>query len=263
MLRKPLYAAGALALLATFFFGWDAWSYVTTGADKLQSQVRDNVPIEFELDRARKMARDLTPVINNSKHRIAQEEVAVELLAKRMEKLEDKLSRDRSEILTLKTDLERKESFYVYAGRTYTSDDVTMDLTRRFERLKTNDQQLDSLRKMHDARRRSLQATRQKLEGMIATRRQLETEIENLQARLEMVRAAETISDFVIDDSAVGRVKGLVSDLEQRIEVLAKVADQETDAYVEIPVHEAAPANILDQVNNYLNGDSQQIVLNR
>ncbi|MBI1900409.1 MAG: hypothetical protein HYS13_04745 [Planctomycetia bacterium] len=262
MLKKSLIAGGILVVLAAFFFGWDAWSYITTGAEKLQGAVRDNVPIEFELERARKMARDLTPVINDNKHRIAQEEVAVELLASRMAKLEDKIGKDRSEIVALKTDLEKEHDFYVYAGRTYSQDDVTQDLSRRFDRLKTNDAQLTSMKKMHDARRRSLDATRQKLEGMVAAKRQLEAEIENLNARLEMVRAAETAGEFTFDDSALARVKGLVGDLEQRIEVMAKVADQEVDAYAEIPVTQPGSPDVLEQVNAYLGGNTQ-IVLNQ
>ena len=56
---------------------------------------------------------------------------------------------------------------YHYGGRSYTVQQVKVDLANRFERYKTHDATLASLRDIQTARRKSLDAARQKLEGML------------------------------------------------------------------------------------------------
>ena len=140
--------------------------------------------------------------------------------------------------------------------------EVKADLGRRFERYQSNEKQLDVLRAMYKARKQTLAGAEQKLQNMLHKQQELEVAIESLQARLEMVRAAEAASEFTFDDSQLARVKQLVDDLETQIEVKARLADQESDAYVEIPVSAGPSAdNILDQVNAYFEADPEQIVI--
>lgn len=263
MLKKSLYAAGALALLAGLVFGTDAWSYVTTGAGKVRDSVKSIVSLEFELDRARKMVDELTPTIADNRHRIAEETVQVEKLEQRIAALEDRQSEERGEVLTLKHDLEREQDAYTYGRRVYTVAEVKADLARRFERYQSNEKQLDVLRSMHKARKQTLAGAEQKLQNMLHKQQELKVAIESLQARLEMVRAAEAASEFTFDDSQLARVKQLVDDLETQIEVKARLADQEADAYAEIPVSAGASSSedIVDQVTAYFEADPEQIVI--
>jgi hypothetical protein len=69
-----------------------------------------------------------------------------------------------------------------------------------------------------------------------------------------MVAAAETTSQFQFDDSRLGRLKELVSDLKTRLDVASKVANAETSFHDEIPLEEPAPENIVDQVTEYFGG---------
>ena len=70
------------------------------------------------------------------------------------------------------------------------------DLANRFDRFKTSDATLASLREIQTARQKSLDAARQKLDGMLAAKRQLEVDVENLEARLKMVEVAQTASNY-------------------------------------------------------------------
>jgi len=114
-----------------------------------------------------------------------------------------------------------------------------------FERYKTSEATLESLKEIRNARQKSLVAARQKLEGMLASRRQLQVEVENLEARLQMIAAAKATSNYQFDDSRLGRVKELVSNLRSRLEVAEKLVNAEVYYHDEIPLDKVAPENIV------------------
>jgi len=258
MIRKVVFGVGGLALLGTLVFGTGLYSYVRTSCGYMKRAVHDTVPVEFQIDRARQMVKDIMPEVERNMRLIAREEVEVRRLEERIGRLEDRLAKDRGNILRLKTDLADGGDVFHYAGRSYTTDQVKADLTARFKRFQTADATLQSLEKMHAARQRSLDAARQKLEGMLAAKRQLEVEVENLEARRQMIAAAETTSEFQFDDSHLGRVKELIADLDARLDVADKMVQAETNFHDEIPLDEPSEANIVEQVSQYFGEPNDQ-----
>ncbi len=105
MIRKSIIGGAVAVLLAGLLFGRDAWSYVSTSAGWVKDSVKSSVPMEFEIERARTMIKNLVPDIQKNMHVIAKEEVEVERLAKQITAHEEKLTADRSNILRLKSDL--------------------------------------------------------------------------------------------------------------------------------------------------------------
>jgi chromosome segregation ATPase len=260
MIRRTVFSLAGLALLSIFFFGRDAVSYVHTSAGMVKDSVKSAVPLTFELDRARKMVKELVPDIRRNMHVIAQEEVEVDRLATQIAKSEAKLDKDRNELVKLKNDASNQLASYEYGGRSYTLSQVRADLTNRFERFKMADATLASLKDIQAARKKSLDAARQKLEGMLATKRQLEVEVENLDARLKMIEVAQTTSNYNFDDSQLGRAKELVSDLRTRLNVAERMLTVEGDLHDEIPVSAPASENIVEQVTEYLTpGGTSQV----
>jgi septal ring factor EnvC (AmiA/AmiB activator) len=252
MLRRSLFAAGGLALLLGLVFGRDMFSYVKTTVGWVNSTVKDAVPVQFELERARKMIQGLDPEIGRHKREIAREELDLRKLAAQVKEDEQKLARNWSEIETLRTDLSRGDSNFVYAGHSYTVKQVETDLTNRFERYQTKEATLQKLSKIVDARQRGLDAAQEKLKAMIAAKRQLEVEVENLEARLKMVEVAKASSEFVIDDSQLSRTRQLLSDIESRIEVDAQMVNADDLVLDEIPVGTPVEnVKILDRITEY------------
>jgi phage shock protein A len=182
---------------------------------------------------------------------IAKEEVEVQRLDEQIAQTEARLAKEKEQVLRLKADLAENKDSYNYVGRSYTAADVRQDLANRFERYKTGDSTLSSLKQMRNARDRSLAAARQKLEGMLAAKRQLQVEVENLQARSQMVAAAKSTSDYQFDDSRLGNVKELIADLKTRMEVSEKMVNVEGNFHDEIPLDKVAPENIESQVTEY------------
>jgi len=251
MIRKTLIAAGATLLVAVVLFGRNTIGYIKTSMGYVHDSVKNSVPVGFEIDHARQMIQDLGPEVRKNMHVIAKEEVEVNRLEEQITNLEAKLAKDKEQLLRLKTDLAAGKDSYQYVGRKYTADEVKTDLANRFDRYKTSEATLGSLKQVRDARVKGLAAARQQLEGMLAQKRQLQVEVENLEARQQMVVAAQTTSNYQFDDSELGRVKELVQDLKSRIEVSEKLVNAETQIQDEIPLDKASPANIVDQVGDY------------
>ncbi len=252
MIKKVIVGTGIVLVLAVVFFGWDVVSYVRTSAGYVSEAVHDSVPMEFQIDRARGMIKDLIPEVRKNLHVIAKEQVEVERLEKQIAEAEVKLAKAKEDIQRLRDDLKAGKEVFAYAGRTYTKGAVQTDLFNRFERYKTGEATLASLREIHDARQKSLDAARKKLEGMLAEKRKLEVDVENIEARLKMVAAAQTTSDYNFDDSRLSRVKELVSDLRTRLSVTEKLVDAEGHFQGQIPLDEPVPEDIVEQVTEYL-----------
>jgi len=177
--------------------------------------------------------------------------VEVENLQKQIGQAQENLAKDKEEILRLKTDLSTGKETYEYAGRQYTADQVKTDLANRFERYKTSEATLTSLEQIHQAREKSLDAARQKMEGMLASKRQLQVEVENLQARLQMVAAAQATSDYSFDETQLGRVKGLIADLKTKLDVAERMVNAEGYFQDEIPLEKPGKEDIVQQVSQY------------
>ena len=259
MIKRILFSTVGVGLLGMFVFGRTAASYVSTSWARLTDSVEQSVPVEFQIDRARKMVKDLVPDIQRNMHVIAKEEVEVDQLQHQIADSEQRLAKDKSELMRLKADASSAQEHFTYAGRTYTLDQVKTDLANRFERFKTSDATLGSLRQMCSAREKSLDAARQKLEGMLAARRQLEVDVENLEARHKMVQVAQTTSNYQFDDSQLGHAKELVTDLRTRLQVAEKMLNAETNLHDEIPLDQATPTDIVDQVGQYFSADQGKV----
>jgi len=251
MFRKAFFIVSGACLALVLLFGRDAASYVATTYNRITGAVKDSVPVEFQIDRARTMVGDLQPEIRRSMHIIAKEEVALEQLNKQIEAAAEKAEKDKREILHLQSDLGQQKDVYRYASRTYTADQVREDLARRFNRFKVADDTLASLTNMRDAREKNLDAAQQKLAAMINARRKLEVDIQNLEAKRKLVEVAQASSEIIFDDSQLARCKELITDIRTRLDVAAKLANADVNVEVEIPLDEAAPADITDQVAEY------------
>jgi predicted nucleic acid-binding Zn-ribbon protein len=251
MLKKSLYVGGAAVLLMGLLFGRNASSYVRTTIAKVSDSVKHSVPLEFEIDRARNMIKDLTPEIRRNMHLIAKEEIQVEHLERQVLSAEKTLVSDRNDIMRLKSELDGGGDHVYLAGHRYTSNQVKADLASRFTHYKTSDATTVNLRKVLHARQNSLDAAREKLNGMLVAKRQLEVDVENLEARMKMIEVAQTTSDFNFDDSHLARTKELLRDIQTRIEVGERLLNTESMFQDRIPLDEPVVEDVSEEIAAY------------
>lgn len=245
---------GAVAVAGLVSTG--AWSYVRTGIHTAHQSVKDSVPIDWEIKRARDMIEDLEPEIARNLEVVLKEEVAVDRLAQQIQDKETQLAKSRGDILRLKNDLESGSVRFVYAGRSYSDEQVRADLANRFERFKVFEATTDKLSQVLDARQKNLLAARQKLEEMQSAKRELEVEIENLQARQTMVEVAQTSNPVTLDDSQLSHTRQLLDDIRTRIDVAEKMSASAGALNGSIQLDDdQTSADLLNEIADYM-GDA-------
>jgi hypothetical protein len=258
MVKKGIVLGTAAMVLVGLLFGREGYSHVKTSLGWVRQSVRDSVPVDYELSRARQMIKDLDPEIHRNMHLIAKEEVEVKNLREQLGDAEKQLVKNRSDIERLTSDLKHGNSKFVYCGRTYSSKQVENDLTRRFEQYKVKEATLGKLTQVLAARDRGLEAGRDKLKAMQAAKGQLEVDVANLEARLEMVKVAQSTSEFNFDDSRLSRTRELVRDIGARIDVAEKLVNSETSYPGQISLDEEEEgADITEQITAYFESSKQ------
>jgi chromosome segregation ATPase len=244
MVRKIIYGAATMAAVGVMVFGKDAVSYCRTGYTSVRSAVRSEVPLEFEIERARQETQQLVPEIKKSLHVIAREQVEVAHLAANIERKAAALGNQEEAILSLSSDLKSEKVQFVYAGSKYSKKELEKDLTQRFNRFKVAEDTLKKERELLDAKEQALSSHRETLEGMLSQKKDLEVSLERLQARLRTLEARKTVASLSIDDSKLAQVKSLISEIDSRLDVEDAVLNAEGNFSDLIPVEKYAEENI-------------------
>jgi DNA repair exonuclease SbcCD ATPase subunit len=202
------------------------------------------------------MIGGLIPDIRQNMLVIAEEEVAVDSLREEVERAEEDLTEQREKLLALRADVDNISGNLRIGTRLATRDEVRDELARRFHRYQTGEATVAAKRQRLAAREKSLEAARVKLENMLNAKRDMEVEVENLQARLTAYQSQSVATKVEFDDTQVARCKQLVDDLKIRLEVADRLlaADGEYDDLMTGYV--SAPEDIEDQIDQHFAADS-------
>ena len=175
-------------------------------------------------------------------------------------KSEERLANERANILRLKGDLDSGSEEFVYAKRTFTAKQVKTDLVSRFRQFKTQEATTQAQQQILLARQQGLQAAREKLDTMLDAKRQLEVDVENLEARLTMVEVAQASSTFKFDDSQLSRTQELITDISTRIEVAERLVNVDRNQFDRIPLDEPAEdRDVSEEIADYFSTSLPEI----
>jgi chromosome segregation ATPase len=250
-LKMAVLGTVGLGLVGGLIFGKDVVSYVRSSAKSVRTVVKDSVPIEFELRRARDLLEEIIPEMHANIRLIAQEEVEVAALKAEITKSQEGLDEERGKIKTLRGSLETPKAQYCFAGRQYTRDDVKADLAARFERLKEGELVLASKQRLLTSREGSLNAATQLLEKTRSQKRILENKIETLASQYRLVKAASVGSKFQVDNSKLAQTEKLIAQIQKRLDVAERVLAHESRFVENIPVDTVPEADLVAQVDEY------------
>ncbi len=247
-----------LGLVGGLLFGKDLISYARSSAKGVRAAVKDSVPIEFELRRARDLLEEIIPEMQANIRVIATEEVEIAALKGEITKNRDALGGEQTKIKTLRVALEQPRAQYAFAGRNYSHDEVKTDLAARFERFKEGEVVLASKVKVLESRERSLDAARQMLEKTGSQKRILESKIEALTSQYRLVRAASTGStNMQMDNSKLAQTEKLIAQIQKKLDVAERVLAAESKFVEQIPVDTVVEADLVAQVDEYFDSRNQ------
>ena len=223
-----------------------------------QNAVQSEVPIAFEIDRARNEVQLLIPEIRRSLHVVAEEQVEVEHLKAALNAKGSALAEQQQSLVTLTSDLKSDRQHFVYAGNNYDRPELEKDLAERFNRFKIAEESLKKEREMLVMKERALTVHRDTLEKMLSQKKTMELELDRLQARLRTVESRKQISSLSIDDSKLAQVKSMIGTIDKKLDVEDAILDAEGNFSDLIPVTKPAinTVDIVSQVEAHLNPSS-------
>jgi len=226
MVKKGLLGA-ALGTGALFLvFGTAAPSYVKTAFCRVRQGAQDAVSPQFEIDRARNDIAGLKPMFDQNKETLARAEVEVEHLDREIVTIQANLDRAQKTIVSLKDSL--KTGDFRLAGHvTDTANEVRAELAHRLDHYNYTADLLKQKQATLKAKRQIIQAAHEQLENLRTQKSTLLARLANIEARLKMIEATQSKNDFNFDGSALARAKQTVSELEERLDVMARKAEIE------------------------------------
>lgn len=226
MIKKGVLGAalGAGALYAAF--GTSAPGYLRTAFHKARHNVKQTLPVQFEIDHARDQIAQLEPAIGENVQTLARAIVDMEHLDREVVATRANLDKERQVLTTLREHLNSNETFL--AGNvTYTPEEVKGEALRRLDHYKEMSQVLKDKEETLKAKQKSVAAAREQLRQMKANREALTAKLAGIEARLKLVQTTQDSNEFNFDASALSRAKASVVDLEKRLDVMTKAAELE------------------------------------
>jgi hypothetical protein len=216
------------ALITSLLLGSEAFSYVRSSAKSVRMAVKDNIPIEFELRRARDLLDDILPEMQANVRLMAQQEVEIDAAKEDIEGCQKSLADEGVRVQKLRDMVSKGPSSQVLGEITYTRDQLKHELARRFERYREAESALTAKKKLLDERRRSLAAAEQQFEQMRIRKVALESQVEALNGQYRLVQAASSTKGGVrIDPSRLAEAERLVGEIRRQLTTAEHVLARE------------------------------------
>ena len=245
--------AVGLALGGGLIFGRELGSYLSSSRRAVRAAVKENVPVEFELRRARDMIDDLAPEMQAGIRRVARQEVEIAGLRRESEQAKTNLLAERTQVQKLREALAKEDSTFVFTGIRYSREQVKDDLSRRFDLLKEAESVQAGKEKLLQSRERSLAAAAQMLERTRSQRALLEGQIAALESQHQLLQAASAgTGDETLDQGKLAQAQQLMARIKKDLDVTEQVLAHEARFAEPIKVDAVNEPDLLTRVDKHL-----------
>ena len=251
MVKLGLLTVAGVALVGGVVFGRELCSYVSSSARSVRHAVKDAVPVEFELRRARDLVDDIVPEMQANVRLIAQQEVEIERLHRDIADSRKNIDAERVKVVKLRDALATQNASFTFGRFNYTRDQLKEDLARRFDTLKEAEVVLGGKERLLSNRERSLAAAVQTLERTRQQKALLESQIAALDGQNQLVKAAAVGSHFEIDNSKLAQTERLISEIKKQLDVAERVLAHEARFVEPIQVDTVSEKDLLSQIDEH------------
>lgn len=253
-LKYGVIGTAAALVVGGLVFGSDLASYVRSSSRAVTSAVKGNVPIEFELRRARDLLDDIIPEMHASIRNIAEQEVELASLKAEIADGEKALAEQKGKVAKVRDCLATPGDAFSIGQVVYSRSELKDDLARRFTHTKEAELVLSGKRRLLSNREKSLQATLQMFERTRSQRALLESQIASLENQHKMVQMASVGSGVEIDHSKLAQTEKLIADIKKQLDVAERVLAHKAKFVDAIPVESNVnEKELLSEVDSYLN----------
>jgi len=226
MVKKGLLGAALGAGTLFLVFGTSAPSYIRTAFHKVRQSAKDAVDPQFEIDRARAEIANLQPAFEQNIETLARAEVETKNLEREILAIQANLESEKKTMVALRDKI--KNGDFRLTGRyATTAEEVKAQLANRLDHYNATAGILKEKQDTLKAKQMTIDAAHRQLENIREQRSTLTARLANIEAKLKMLEATQAKNEFNFDDSALSRAKRTVSELEDRLDIMARKAEIE------------------------------------
>ena len=232
MLRLLKYGTGtvlAVGLFGFLIFGSDLTSMISTSAKSVQRKVKDSVPLEFELQRAKEKIGKILPDLQSQVRMIAEEEVAVAKLAKEVSADEARLESQEAKLSQLRDKMRTTQVSYTVGRIGLNRQQMTEHIQVRFNHFKQFRSSLEAKQRLLEKREEGLSAAVAMLDQMRCRQSELKLKVEALAAQHRLMKANQIEAGTLIDGSQLSQADQLLGHIETRLQVAQRVMDYQEE----------------------------------
>jgi hypothetical protein len=251
LVKLGILSVAGLALVGGIVFGRDLCSYVSSSARSVRVSIKDAVPIEFELRRARDLVDDIVPEMHANVRLIAQQEVEIENLRKDIDHSRKAVGEERARVAKLRDSLATSDATFTVGRCTYTREQLKEDLARRFDYLKEAEVVLAGKERLLNNREKSLQAAMQTLDRTRQQKALLESQIAALDGQNQLIRAASVGSQFELDHSKLAQTERLIAQIRKQLDVAERVLAHEARFVEPIEIDVVSERDLLTEIDEH------------
>jgi len=221
MFKKVAIVGAAGLLTAAVLTQTKVGSYLSHQFERAERHLESKIPPEEEVRRIKHEVASLDKDIDKAKGSLAEENVEVRYLTKKVDELRTQTEKSRTAVEARGRSLKDATD-----TRFVKWDGQTIDVAKAKERLasevaahKSLDQEFKANEKMLSVRERTRVMAEQHLQALITEKAKMESDILDLDALIKQVKVEQVESKYQNDGTKMARVKEDLAKLKKRIEV--------------------------------------------
>ena len=228
MLKKAFFVIVGVAIVGGLMFGSNIYYMARDFVSGARNFGDSMVSIDAKIRHAREDISALDKDIRGLTHDIAKEELNCEELRTEVAAKSTALTELHAHMDILNEHLKGSPSqmFVGTDNKSYTSNQVRMDLASSLKQYKTQQTMLTALEKQLESRVNILATAKEKLDETRRVQAEMMSELEALKAEHKMNEVAKITSEFKMDNSRLSRAKEALKKLKTQIRVEGNVLNQ-------------------------------------
>ena len=240
-MKKIIFGAVlAVVGLSGMSYGTGAFSYLQTIWNQTTEAIADEIPVEFQIERAKTIMTQLDPEIKSTLTAVARKEIEKEEIEVRLADARERADNQKQELMA--TDEISDKTRILYVSH------------------KTNQSTVNSLEQLNELKGQTILAGKKKLLQLSQARKALEVTIEELEVRNETLKLIQNERGTFEDSAILSEVQDIINSLSTRIGVAEKLLDIESTINQEA----AADTGLDDEIAAFIgtNKTDEQIAAN-
>jgi hypothetical protein len=248
-----LTTSGA-AVLGGALFGSDLVSYVGSSCRSVSLVVKENIPVEFQIRRARDLLDETGPEMQKNIRLIAEEEVDIASLRSDITQANQSLAAEKVRLQSLRDDLGTNQSTFTIGEFSYSRPQLTQELAQRFASYKEGENSLQQKQQLLENREGALAAANQAMQIASDQRAGLQSEIDALEVHYRLIQATAVGTDVQVDNTKLAQAEKVVGDVRRQLAISERMLAEEVKFAHAVPADATSEKDLLTQVDAYLSG---------